>query len=117
MSLAGAPRTGGDPLSLVAAVKNAIYAVDKDQLVFKVITMEKLAAESITLRRPLGSSPLQFWEKAIPKADRLSLPLTIRFISNRVIQGFMRLAEGGTPLGYVIRMATGNRRAWSQASV
>ena len=44
-------RTGGDPLSLVAALKNAIYAVDKDQPVLKVITMEKLAAESITLRR------------------------------------------------------------------
>jgi hypothetical protein len=45
------------------------------------------------------------------------LPLTIRFILNRVIQGFMRLAEDGTPLGYVIRMATGNRRAWLQAVV
>src|SRR5262245_55487160 len=49
--IAFAVRSGGDPLSLVAAVKNAIYAVDKDQPVFKVITMEKLAAESITLRR------------------------------------------------------------------
>ena len=49
--IAFAIRTSGDPLSLVAAVKNAIYAVDKDQPVFKVITMEKLAAESITLRR------------------------------------------------------------------
>jgi putative ABC transport system permease protein len=49
--IAFAVRTGGDPLSLVAGVKNAIYAVDKDQPVFKVITMEKLAAESVTLRR------------------------------------------------------------------
>jgi putative ABC transport system permease protein len=49
--IAFAVRTSGDPLGLVAAVKNAIYAVDKDQPVFKVITMEKLAAESITLRR------------------------------------------------------------------
>ena len=49
--IAFAVRADGDPLSLVAAVKNSIYAVDKDQPVFKVITMEKLAAESITLRR------------------------------------------------------------------
>jgi putative ABC transport system permease protein len=49
--IAFAVRTSGDPLSQVAAVKDAIYAVDKDQPVFKVITMEKLAAESITLRR------------------------------------------------------------------
>ncbi len=49
--IAFAVRVSGDPLSQVAAVKNAIYAVDRDQPVFKVITMEKLAAESITLRR------------------------------------------------------------------
>jgi predicted permease len=49
--IAFAVRTTGDPLSLVTAVKDTIYAVDKDQPVFKVITMEKLAAESITLRR------------------------------------------------------------------
>jgi putative ABC transport system permease protein len=49
--IAFAVRAGGDPLSLVAAVKNAVYAVDNDQPVFKVITMENLAAESITLRR------------------------------------------------------------------
>jgi putative ABC transport system permease protein len=49
--IAFAVRASGDPLRQVAAVKNAIYAVDKDQPVFKVITMEKLASESITLRR------------------------------------------------------------------
>jgi putative ABC transport system permease protein len=49
--IAFAVRVSGDPLSQVAAVKNAIYAVDRDQPVFKVITMEKLAAESTTLRR------------------------------------------------------------------
>jgi hypothetical protein len=54
---------------------------------------------------------LQFWEKAIPKADRLPLPLIIRFISNQVIQGFTRRAEGGTPIGYLMGMVLENRRA------
>jgi hypothetical protein len=41
----------------------------------------------------------QFWEKAIPKADRLPSPLIIRFISNPTIQGLRRSAKSGTPLG------------------
>jgi putative ABC transport system permease protein len=44
-------RTSADPLSLVTAVRNEIWAVDKDQPLFKVLSMEQLAAESITLRR------------------------------------------------------------------
>jgi hypothetical protein len=54
---------------------------------------------------------LQFWEKAIPKADRLPLPLIIRFISNHVIQGFTRWVEVGTPIGYLMGMILENRRA------
>jgi hypothetical protein len=82
----------------------------------------RFAACSIGLPPPVRYAataviPLQFWEKVIPKADRLPLPLIILFISNQAIQGFMRLAECGTPLGHVIRMATGNRCARSQAAV
>jgi len=60
---------------------------------------------------------LQFWEKAIPKADRLPLPLIIHFISNHVIQGFTREAEGGTPFGYLMGMIPENRRAWPPPAV
>jgi phage-related holin len=41
----------------------------------------------------------QFWEKVIPKADRLPFSLIIRFISNPAIQGLRRSAKSGTPLG------------------
>jgi hypothetical protein len=54
---------------------------------------------------------LQFWERAIPKADRLPIPLIIRFLSNHVIQGVTRWAEGGTPFGYLMGMIAENRRA------
>ena len=44
-------RTGSDPESYVSAVRDAIRSVDSDQAVFKVITMQQLAAQSLALRR------------------------------------------------------------------
>jgi len=62
-------------------------------------------------------SLLQFWERAIPKADRHSPNLITSFISNRVIQELRLLAEGGTPLGYLTGMVTENRRAGLTAAM
>src|SRR5260370_14316039 len=44
-------KTEGQPAVLVGAVRNEIRAVDKDQAVFRVTTMERLLGESILLRR------------------------------------------------------------------
>jgi putative ABC transport system permease protein len=44
-------RTAGNPLSLVAAVKEQIWAVDKDQTIWAVRTMEEIVARSLALRR------------------------------------------------------------------
>jgi putative ABC transport system permease protein len=44
-------RTAGDPLSLVAAVKAAIWAVDKDQTIWAVRTMEELVTRWLGPRR------------------------------------------------------------------
>jgi putative ABC transport system permease protein len=44
-------RTAGDPLNLVAAVKEQIWAVDKDQTVWAVRTMEEIVARSLAARR------------------------------------------------------------------
>src|SRR5207244_1241099 len=44
-------RAASDPLALAAAVRKEIWSVDPDQPLFKVIGMEQLAAESVTLRR------------------------------------------------------------------
>ena len=49
--IAFAVRASGDRASLTGALSGEIWAVDKDQPVFKVISMDQLAAESITLRR------------------------------------------------------------------
>jgi putative ABC transport system permease protein len=46
-----AVRTDGDPLSLVAAVRSEVQAIDKDQPVVLIHTMEELVAESASQRR------------------------------------------------------------------
>jgi putative ABC transport system permease protein len=49
MSLA--VRTSGDPMQMVAAVRGQIRAVDKDQPIFNIETMERLMAKSVAARR------------------------------------------------------------------
>jgi len=44
-------RTNLDPLSLAAAVKNQIWAVDKDQTINDVRTMEEIVTRSLSARR------------------------------------------------------------------
>ncbi|HWN99498.1 MAG TPA: ABC transporter permease [Blastocatellia bacterium] len=44
-------RTSSDPAGMAGAIRNEILAVDSDQAVFKVATMEQLLGDSISLRR------------------------------------------------------------------
>ncbi|MFY9609351.1 MAG: ABC transporter permease [Blastocatellia bacterium] len=44
-------RTGSNPAGMTAAIRNEILAVDKDQAVFKIASMEQLLGDSISLRR------------------------------------------------------------------
>ena len=44
-------RTDGDPLSLVAAVRGEVQAIDKDQPISHIRTMEELVAGSVSQRR------------------------------------------------------------------
>ncbi|MCP9495780.1 MAG: ABC transporter permease [Pyrinomonadaceae bacterium MAG19_C2-C3] len=43
--------TSSDPKGLIAAVRNEVYAIDKDQAVYNIATMEQLMSDSISLRR------------------------------------------------------------------
>jgi putative ABC transport system permease protein len=49
MSLA--VRTSGDPMQMVAAVRGQVWAVDKDQPISNISTMERLMAKSVAPRR------------------------------------------------------------------
>jgi putative ABC transport system permease protein len=44
-------RTTADPASMVGAIRREILALDKDQAVFSIATMEELLSDSISLRR------------------------------------------------------------------
>jgi predicted permease len=44
-------RTSGPPSSLTSAVKHSIWSVDKDQPIYKIISLDRLASESLALRR------------------------------------------------------------------
>jgi predicted permease len=44
-------RTAGDPKSLASAVQTSIYHLDKDQPVYRVMTMQQLVADSLATRR------------------------------------------------------------------
>lgn len=44
-------RTGGDASSMTAAVRNAIWSVDKDQPISRVATMDRIVADSAAERR------------------------------------------------------------------
>jgi len=46
-----AVRTDGDPLDLAATVRRQIWAIDADQPIINVMTMEQRLAESVALRR------------------------------------------------------------------
>jgi putative ABC transport system permease protein len=44
-------KTGAEPMSMIGAIRREILAVDKDQAVFKLATLEQLHSDSILLRR------------------------------------------------------------------
>ena len=44
-------RTKTEPMALADSVRNAIWSIDKDQSIFRVLPMEDAVAESATLRR------------------------------------------------------------------
>ncbi len=44
-------RTSVDPKTMIAAVRNEIQSVDKDQAVYNITTLDQLLADSISLRR------------------------------------------------------------------
>jgi putative ABC transport system permease protein len=44
-------RTSGDPKAMIAAVRSELQAVDKDQPLFKISTMDELLAQSVAPRR------------------------------------------------------------------
>ena len=90
-------RTTVDPDSVMSAVRQAVWAVDKDQPVARVLTMEDAAAESLAIRR------ISTWVMSLFAGVSIILACVgiygvIAFnVAKRTHEFGIRLALGATP--------------------
>jgi predicted permease len=99
-------RTAGRPSSLTSAVKQAIWTVDKEQPIYKIIGVDQLASESLGIRRVSSVLLGAFSTLALLLAGLGIYGVMALSVAQRTHEIGVRMALGAQPDG-VLKMIMG----------